>query len=222
MFGASQCARQKWWEEFKGRYKRAAEGVPPGVVPRDVEEVLETNRMNCPPIMNIPTMEVEDGHVGEDCGCSWCLEHPAIAKRKNEPVSQGDRAGEAGGAKAEPHLECPRVQGLYTGEGESKEDRVQRIAREAGVEPEETPEGGIDDKMSELVIRVPSLRERRDAIFTDLSNSRLREIVLEQGGVIEVLVQLLKEQRERTEMLAAKVENMEEKLERNKRYRWDS
>lgn len=214
MFGASQCARQDWWDEFKGRYERAAEEAPPGVVPRDVEEVLETNRMDCPPIMNIPTMEVEDVHVGEDCGCSWCLEHPAIARRKNKPVSQGrDRV-----AKTEPQLECSREQGLYTGGEESHEDRVERIAREAGVEPEETPEGeGIDEKISELVIRVPPMQEKRGVVSTDLSNGELREIVLEQGGVIEVLAQLLKEQRKRTEMLAAKVEKVERGVKRNKR-----
>ncbi|KAM0450066.1 hypothetical protein ACHAO4_006948 [Trichoderma viride] len=214
MFGASQCARQDWWDEFKGRYERAAEEAPPGVVPRDVEEVLETNRMDCPPIMNIPTMEVEDVHVGEDCGCSWCLEHPAIARRKNEPVSQGgDRV-----AKAEPQLECSREQGLHTGGEESHEDRVERIAREAGAEPEETPEGeGIDEKISELAIRVPPMQEKRDVVSTDLSNGELREIVLEQGGVIEVLAQLLKEQRKRTEMLAAKVEKVERGVKRNKR-----
>lgn len=214
MFGASQCARQDWWEGFKQKYKRAVEEAPPGVVPRDVTEVLETNRMDCPPIMNIPTMEVEDGHVGEDCGCSWCLEHPAIARRKNEPVIQeGGRA-----VKAKLQRECPRGQGLYTGGEESHEDRVQRITREAGVEPEETPEGkGIDEKMSELVIRVPSLQEKRDVASTDFSNGGLREIVCEQGRVIEVLMQLLKEQRERTEMLAAKVERVERGLKRNKR-----
>lgn len=220
MFGASQCARQEWWEGFKGKYKRATEKAPPGVVPRDVEEVLETNRMDYPPIMNIPTMEVEDNHVGEDCGCSWCLEHPTIAKRKNEPVSHGDRVVKAGGVKAKPQLECPRGQGLYTGEEESREDRVQRITREAGVEPEETPEGeGVDEKMSELAIRTHSMPERRDVTSTDLSNSRLKEIVLEQGGAIEVLVQLLKEQRERTEMLAAKVEKVERELERKRHCR---
>ncbi|KAM0519542.1 hypothetical protein ACHAPE_003718 [Trichoderma viride] len=219
MFGASQCARQDWWERFKGKYKRATEEAPPGVVPRDVEEVLETNRMDCPPIMNIPTMEVENGHVGEDCGCSWCLEHPDIAKRRNGPMSQGDRAVKAGGVKATPQLECSREQGLYTGEEESREDRVQRIAREAGVEPEETQGGGIDEKMSELAIRAHSMPERRDVVSTDLSNSRLRELVLEQGGVIEVLVQLLKEQRERTEMLAAKVEKVERELERKRHCR---
>ncbi|KAK1246578.1 LOW QUALITY PROTEIN: hypothetical protein MKX08_000380 [Trichoderma sp. CBMAI-0020] len=187
MFGASQCARQGWWEGFKQKYERAAEEAPPGVVPRDVEEVLETNRMDCPPIMNIPTMEVEDGHVGEDCGCSWCLEHPAIARRKKEAVSQGDRV-----VKAELRREYAGGQGLYTGEGESHEDCVQRVAREAGVEPEEKPEGErIDGKVSELVIR-----ERRDLVSADLSSSGLREIVREQGGMVEVVMQLLKEQQD--------------------------
>lgn len=41
--------------------------------------------------------------------------------------------------------------------------------------------------------------------------------MLEQGGVIEVLAQLLKEQRKRTEMLAAKVEKVERGVKRNKR-----
>lgn len=212
MFGASQCARQDWWEGFKKKYERAAKEAPPGVVPRDVGDVLQTNRMDCPPTMNIPTMEVEGGHVGEDCGCSWCLRHPDIARRKNEAMSQENRVVKAGALKSNPQMEC-RGQGLYTGEGESQEDREQRIAREAGVEPEEMPEGkGIDEKLSELVIR-----ERRGVISTDLPDGGLREIVFEQRGVIEMLGQLLKEQRERTEMLAARVERVEKGLKRNKR-----
>lgn len=218
MFGASQCARQEWWEVLKKKYERAAEEAPPGVVPRDVGEILQTNRMDHLPIMNIPTMEVEGGHVGEDCGCSWCLEHPSIARRKNELMSQGDRVVKAGAINTKSQLECPRRQGLYTREGESQDDREQGIAREAGVEPEDTPEEipegeGIDEKLTELVIR-----ERWDVISTDLPDSSLRELVLEQRGAIEMLAQLLKEQRERTEMLATKVERVEKGLKRNRRH----
>ncbi|KAL6907161.1 hypothetical protein GGI43DRAFT_380670 [Trichoderma evansii] len=214
MFGASQCARQSWWKSFKHEYERAVEDAPPGVVPRDVEEILQKNRMDSPPIMNIPTMEVEDSHVDEDCRCSWCLEHPAIARRKNEPESQGNRV-----VRTEPQLEYSRGQRLYTGEGESHEDRVQRKAREPSVEPEETLwEEGIDEKTSELMIQVPSIRERMNVISTDLSNSSLREMVIEQGGMIEMLVQLLEKQHKRTEMLAAKVEKVKKGLKKNKRH----
>lgn len=217
MFGASQCARQEWWEVFKLKYERAAEEAPPGVVPRDFKATLQTNRMNSPPIMSIPTMEVENGHAGEDCRCLWCLEHPAIARRKNEPVSQGgDRVDRV--VKTEPRLECPRGQSLYTGEGESHEDRLQRMAREPSVEPEETPDEGIDEKMSGLVIHVPSLQERMSVVSTDLADSGLREIVMEQGGVIEALIQLLEQQHKRTEMLAARVKKVERGLKKNKRH----
>lgn len=219
MFGASQCARQGWWKYFKRRYERATEDAPPGVVPRDVGEILRKNRMNSPPMMSIPTMEIEDAHVDEDCRCSWCLEHPAIARRKIEPVSQGGRV-----VKTEPQLVYSRGQSLYTRERESHEDRVQRIAREPGVEPEETPEGeGIDERMSELMIQAPCLRERLNVMSanSNLSNSSLMEMLIEQGDVIEMLVQLLEEQHKRTEMLAAKVVKVEKGLKKSKWYHRD-
>lgn len=213
MFGASQCARQGWWEIFKRKYERAAEDAPPGVVPRDVEEVLQTNQMDCPPIMNIPTMEVEDGHVDEDCGCSWCLEHPAIARRKNEVVGQGGRV-----VKSEPQLEYSRGQSLYTGEGESYEDLARRLEREQSVEPEERPdEEEIDETMSELMSQECSLRERINLASANLSNTSLREVVIEQRAMVGTLVQLLEKQHKRTERLAAKMEKVKKRLKKKKK-----
>ncbi|KAL7923736.1 hypothetical protein ACQKWADRAFT_289172 [Trichoderma austrokoningii] len=210
MFGASQCAREKWWEDFKGRYERAAEEAPPGVVPRDVDEVLETNLMDAPPLMNIPTMEVEGRHVGEDCGCKWCLKYPDKARRNNESVGLGGKIDKTG-----LRLDYCREQSVYMGEEEEFEDWEERVAREQGVEPEETPEEeGIDEIMSELVIQMPSLGERMGAVSTYLS-----EIVLEQRGVIERLARLVEEQRQKTEMLEARVKRVERDLERNKNRR---
>ncbi|UKZ57528.1 hypothetical protein TrVGV298_011386 [Trichoderma virens] len=91
MFGASQCARQSWWAEFKQKYERAAEDAPPGVVPRGVDEVLLTNRMDPPPMMKIPTMEVNSVHVESD----WIRERNVLAGRaytRGEGETCEDRA----------------------------------------------------------------------------------------------------------------------------------
>ncbi|KAH8127105.1 hypothetical protein FP744_10007831 [Trichoderma asperellum] len=163
--------------------------------------------------MNIPTMEVEDGHVDEDCGCSWCLEHPAIARRKNEVVGQGGRV-----VKSEPQLEYSRGQSLYTGEGESYEDLARRLEREQSVEPEERPdEEEIDETMSELMSQECSLRERINLASANLSNTSLREVVIEQRAMVGTLVQLLEKQHKRTERLAAKVEKVKKRLKKKKK-----
>ncbi|KAL7948808.1 hypothetical protein V8C42DRAFT_312390 [Trichoderma barbatum] len=203
MFGASQCARQSWWEEFKGKYERAAEDAPPGVVPRDIDEVLQTNRMEPPPIMYIPTMEVNSVHVEKDCGCSWCLKK-AADKASRGKVSANQ---ESKSVKRGQRVECPRGQSIYTGEGEAAEDLARRSEREQGVEPEDAQDGESEDEWTGAVTQASSLRERSTLVCTDESSRRLREVVVEQGSMIETLVRLLERQHKRMGRLGAKVDN---------------
>lgn len=217
MFGASQCARQSWWAEFKGRYGRAGEDAPPGVVPRDVDEVLRTNRMRAPPMMRIPTMEV-GVHGERDCGCSWCV------KKKADKASRGSSRSESRTARREQEEKekCPRGESIFTGEGETGEDRARRWEREQGVEPEEAQDddddegdGGDDDDGDDseseedvftgVVTQASSLRERGTLECTDGANRSLREVVVEQGSMIETLVRLVERQHERMGRLERRV-----------------
>lgn len=208
MFGASQCARQSWWAIFKQKYERATEDARPGVVPRDVHEVLQTNRMEPPPITKIPTMEVQRNHVESDCQCLWCLRKAEKARRGSVPSSQG-----SGTVKREQRLEYPRGQSIYTGEGETCEDRARRFEREQGVEPEEAQDGESDDEWTEVVGQASSLRERSALVSTEVSNMNLREVVDEQGSMIETLVRLLERQHKRMQRLAAKVDKGQKRSE---------
>ncbi|KAM0259319.1 hypothetical protein ACHAQJ_003349 [Trichoderma viride] len=209
MFGASQCARQSWWTSFKLKYDRATENAPPGVVLRDVGEVLRTNRMKPPPITNIPTMEVKDSHVEKDCQCPWCLKNSDKASRKKGPASQDSRAVEI-----ETQQEYFRGQSIYTGEGETREDRARRFQREEGVEPEATQdEDKIGEEWSEFTARASSLRERLTLVPTDASNRSLMEVVIEQGGMIESLARLLEKQHKRIQRLVAKVDKGQKKTD---------
>ncbi|KAL7794471.1 hypothetical protein V8C37DRAFT_376762 [Trichoderma ceciliae] len=198
MFGASQCARQSWWANFKGKYERAPEDAPPGIVPMNVEEVLRTNRMEPPPITNIPTMEVKENQVEGDCRCSWCLKNPDKAGRGH--VSASQELGTS--AKAEPQLGYPRGQSIFTGEGETCEDRARRFERAQGVEPEEAQ----DDEWAEFVARASSLREMSTLVSAEVSIESLRDIVVEQGSLMETLVGLMEKQHKSMQRLAAKVD----------------
>ncbi|UKZ83238.1 hypothetical protein TrVFT333_011044 [Trichoderma virens FT-333] len=210
MFGASQCARQSWWAEFKQKYERAAEDAPPGVVPRDVDEVLLTNRMDPPPMMKIPTMEVNSVHVERDCGCSWCLKKAADkASRGNISSSQESKT-----VKREQRAECPRGQSIYTGEGETCEDRARRSEREQGVEPEEAQDNESEDERAGAVTQVSSLRERSTVVCTDGTSRGLREVVVEQGSMIEMLVRLVERQDKRMERLEKKVDRGQRRSEK--------
>ncbi|KAL6819164.1 hypothetical protein V8C40DRAFT_281507 [Trichoderma camerunense] len=213
MFGASQCARQSWWAEFKGRYeKRAGEDAPPGVVPRDVDEVLRTNQMRAPAIMNIPTMEVDGVYVERDCGCLWCLKKKAD-KANRGSVSSSSSSQEAKTAKRKKgeQEKCPRGESIFTGEGETCEDRARRFEREQGVEPEEAldDDDGDDeseeDEVTEAVTQAHSLQERSTLVCTDGANRSLREVVVEQGSMIETLVRLVERQHERMGRLERRV-----------------
>ncbi|KAL7936528.1 hypothetical protein V8C35DRAFT_332854 [Trichoderma chlorosporum] len=209
MFGASQCARQSWWAGFKEEYERAVEDAPPGVVPRDVHDVLQANRMTPPPIMSIPTMEVNSIHVESDCGCSWCLKKAADkASRENTSPSQGSKT-----AKREQRAECPRGQSVYTGEEETCEDRARRLEREQGVEPEEMRDDEGEDEMTGVVTRASSLRERSALACTEETSGDLREVVVEQGSMIEMLVKLLERQHKRMARLEKKVDKGQRRSE---------
>ncbi|KAL7953043.1 hypothetical protein V8C34DRAFT_318534 [Trichoderma compactum] len=187
MFGASQCARQSWWAEFKGRHSRAGEDAPPGVVPRDVDEVLRTNRMRAPPIMKIPTMEV-GVHVERDCGCSWCVVKKANKASRGSTSSLRQESRREQGEKGE-NGKCPRGESIFTGEGETWEDRARRWEREQGVEPEEAQEDDDDDddedgeseedEFTGVVTQASSLWERGTLECTDGENRSLREVVVE-------------------------------------------
>ncbi|KAH6609760.1 hypothetical protein Trco_003106 [Trichoderma cornu-damae] len=214
MFGASQCARQNWWANFKRKYERAAEDAPPGVVPvfpKDVSEVLQTNRMEAPAITRIPTMEVQRSHAETDCRCSWCLKNADKASRGTASASQ-----EAGAVKAEQQPDYRRGQSIYTGEEETGEDRARRFERERGVEPEGAAPGGrdMDDEWSEFAARASCLREKSTRASADVASGSLREAVEEQGRMIEALVRLLEKQHKRLQRLAAKVERGQRKRER--------
>jgi hypothetical protein len=202
MFGASQCARQSWWTSFKHKYERATEDAPPGIVPKNFREVLRMNRMELPSITNIPTMEVKDSYMEKDCQCSWCLKNSYKASRKR-PASQ---------ASTEARLEYFRGQSIYTGKGETREDRVRRFQREQGVEPEETEgEEQIGEELSEFVAQASSLRERLTLVPTDASNKTVMEVVIKQGSMIETLAQLLEKQHKKIRRLVAKVEKGQKK-----------
>ncbi|PKK49323.1 hypothetical protein CI102_5395 [Trichoderma harzianum] len=215
MFGASQCARQSWWMEFKGRYeKRAGEDAPPGVVPRDVDEVLRTNRMRGPAVVKIPTMEV-DGVYGErGCGCEWCL------KKKADKASRGSRGSTSSSSSPKTvrreqggKEKCPRGESIFTGEEETCEDRARRFEREQGVEPEEAQddddddgdESEEDDEVTGVVTQASYLQERSTLVCTDGANRSLREVVVEQGSMIETLVRLVERQHERMGRLERRV-----------------
>ncbi|PNP50687.1 hypothetical protein THARTR1_08705 [Trichoderma harzianum] len=221
MFGASQCARQSWWAEFKGRYERAGEEAMPGVVPRDVDGVLQTNRMEAPPIMNIPTMEV-GVDVERDCGCSWCVKKADKASRGRASSSRQQlrMAKRELGEKEK----CPRGESIFTGEGETWEDRARRFEREQGVEPEEAQddddddEGGCGDSEEEdgvtgVVTQASSLQERSTVVCTDGANRSLREVVVEQGSMIETLVRLVERQHERMGRLEKRVDRGQRRSE---------
>lgn len=218
MFGASQCARQSWWDEFKGRYeKRAGEDAPPGVVPRDVDEVLRTNRMRAPAVVKIPTMEV-DGVYGErDCGCGWCLKKKADKASRGSTSSSSSREVKTARREKGEQEKCPRGESIFTGEGETCEDRARRFEREQGVEPEEAQDdddednGGEseeEDEFTGVVTQASSLRERSDLVCTDGANRSLREVVVEQGSMIETLVRLVEKQHERMGRLERRVEDV--------------
>lgn len=218
MFGASQCARQPWWANFKQKYGRATEDAPPGVVPRDVDEVLEANRMEAPPIMNIPTMEVKQNHVDEDCRCAWCVKNEEKTSRRSKKKKK--KSGSVNvNVKTEQVLDYTREHSIYTGEGETCKDRARRWEREQGVEPEEIQDddddddddsdGKMDDELSDCVTQTPCVQEA--SADTGASNGRLREMVMEQGGKIETLVQLLEKQHETIERLMSKVEREQER-----------
>ncbi|KAL7913994.1 hypothetical protein GGI35DRAFT_231796 [Trichoderma velutinum] len=212
MFGASQCARQSWWADFKEKYERAGEDALPGVVPRDVNEVLQTNRMEPPPIMNIPTMEVNNVHVESDCGCSWCLKKAADkANRGSISSSQESKP-----AKREQGRKCPRGESIFTGEGETYEDRARRSEREQGVEPEEAQDDddeSEEDEFTGVVTQASSLRERSTLVCTDGANRSLREVVVEQGSMIETLVRLLERQHKRMARLEKRVDKGQRRSE---------
>lgn len=215
MFGASQCARQSWWAEFKGRYgKRAGEDAAPGVVPGDVDEVLRTNRMRAPAVVKIPTMEVDGGYGERDCGCEWCLK-----KAKDKASRGGTSSTSSQGAKTVRRKQgekekCPRGESIFTGEGETWEDRVRRFEREQGVEPEEAQDDDDDDggeseedEVTGVVTQVPSLQQRSTVVGTDdEANRSLREVVVEQGSMIETLVRLVERQHERMGRLERRVD----------------
>ncbi|KAL6825778.1 hypothetical protein J3E69DRAFT_276209 [Trichoderma sp. SZMC 28015] len=216
MFGASQCARQSWWAEFKGRYekkkgryeRRAGEDAPPGVVPRDVDEVLRTNRMRAPAIMKIPTMEVDGVYLERDCGCEWCL------KKKADKASRGSTSSSPKTTKTARREQgekekYPRGESIFTGEGETCEDRARRFEREQGVEPEEAPDDddaeSEEDEVTGVVTQASDLRERSTLVCTDGANRSLREVVVEQGSMIETLVRLVEKQHERMGRLERRV-----------------
>lgn len=229
MFGASVCARQSWWAEFKGRYenkgryekkkgryeRRAGEDAPPGVVPRDVDEVLRTNRMRAPAVVKIPTMEVDDGVYGEeDCECGWCL------KKKADKAVRGSTSSSSKTTKMVRREQgekgkCPRGESIFTGEGETWEDRERRFEREQGVEPEEAQDdddhdndgGGEseEDEVTGVVTQASDLQERSTLVCTDGANRSLREVVVEQGSMIETLVRLVERQHERMGRLERRV-----------------
>ncbi|KAL5093437.1 hypothetical protein Trisim1_011239 [Trichoderma cf. simile WF8] len=213
MFGASVCARQSWWANFKERYDRAGEDAPPGVVPGDVDEILRTNRMRAPAVVKIPTMEVDDGVYGErDCGCGWCL------KKKADKASRGSTSSSPRTAKTKQgeKEKCPRGESIFTGEGETWEDRARRFEREQGVEPEEAQDDDDDedddggdeseeDEVTGVVTQASSLQERSTLVCTDGANRSLREVVVEQGSMIETLVRLVERQHERMGRLERRV-----------------
>ncbi|KAK4078108.1 uncharacterized protein Triagg1_3124 [Trichoderma aggressivum f. europaeum] len=224
MFGASQCARQSWWGEFKGRYGRAGEDAAPGVVPGDVDEVLRTNRMRAPAMMKIPTMEV-GGYVEGDCGCLWCVKKAADkASRGRTSSSRTARREEGEGGK------CPRGESIFTGEGETWEDRERRCEREQGVEPEEAQDGDEDDEgddggddgeseekdeVTEVVTQATSFRERGTLECTDRAERSLMEVVVEQGSMIETLVRLVERQHKRMGRLERRVDRGQRRSEGN-------
>ncbi|QYT05463.1 hypothetical protein H0G86_012356 [Trichoderma simmonsii] len=209
MFGASQCARQSWWANFKEKYNRAGEDAPPGVVPRDVDKVLRTNRMRAPAVVKIPTMEVDDGvYGGKDCGCGWCL------KKKKDKASRGSTSSSSSQSKTvrREKEKCPRGESIFTGEGETCEDQARRFEREQGVEPEEAQDDDDDDggeseeyEVTGVVTQASSLQERSTLVCTDGANRSLREVVVEQGSMIETLVRLVERQHERMGRLERRV-----------------
>ncbi|KAF3062758.1 hypothetical protein CFAM422_010552 [Trichoderma lentiforme] len=216
MFGASQCARQSWWDEFKGRYERAGEDAPPGVVPRDVDEVLRTNRMRAPAVVNIPTMEVDGVYVERDCGCLWCLKKKADkASRGSTSSSSSSQESKTARREQGEKEKCPRGESIFTGEGETCEDRERRFGREQGVEPEEAQDNddddddgddeGEEDEVTGVVTQASSLQERSTLACTDGANRSLREVVVEQGSMIETLVRLVEKQHERMGRLERRV-----------------
>ncbi|KAH0522577.1 hypothetical protein TsFJ059_006402 [Trichoderma semiorbis] len=212
MFGASQCARQKWWAEFKGRYeKRAGEDAPPGVVPRDVDEVLRTNRMRAPAVVKIPTMEIDGVYGKGDCGCEWCLKKKADKASRGSTSSSSQEARTVRREQGEKE-KCPRGESIFTGEGETREDRARRFEREQGVEPEEAQDDDDDDdgesevdEVTGVVTQASSLQERSTLVCTDGADRSLREVVIEQGSMIETLVRLVERQHERMGRLERRV-----------------
>lgn len=217
MFGASVCARQSWWAEFKGRYenkgryeRRAGEDAPPGVVPRDVDEVLRTNRMRAPAVVKIPTMEVDGENVERDCGCGWCLKKAADKASRGSTSSSSPKTARREQGEKE---KCPRGESVFTGEGETWEDRARRFEREQGVEPEEAQddddgesEEEEEEEVTGVVTQASSLQERSTLVCTDGANRSLREVVVEQGSMIETLVRLVERQHERMGRLERRVD----------------
>ncbi|KAK5996803.1 hypothetical protein PT974_02146 [Cladobotryum mycophilum] len=197
MFGASACSRQPWWEEFKSRYLGATHDAPPGVVPRkDYIDAIRDNVMDIPSNVPIPIVghcrrPEEDNELA-----SSPLRGAAAEKQKAERNIRGIPVSNE---EAQAEIEIIEAINLDVAED------PKRFDREQGVEPGASE---TDPEWSEFMAgtEVAKTKGKRNAEAI----KKLKTHVRKQDELINELVELVREQQDKMEVMDARMESMAE------------